>query len=216
MFRALYEYILALASPLKVLDWFEYQIPVDGQALTTYDARDFWSKSIGLSWIFYIIGFILESILLYFALLFLQTSDTDFSSFDFLMLSNINYISSLKVTFIFNGIKLLLFPVILMIGNTYKEIVLKMISGLIFRDENISKTSFKEMIAVSNSSNLFSCIPFLGIVIKDIMSFVLLYRSLRWRLHWGRAQAFISLVIPQLLLFTFVFLFIFLSIIAFI
>lgn len=197
-FHSLYCFMLALAKPTRFLDFLKHDIPVNGFRPSHEVQDSFWKQSTLWAWGFYILGSFLEAIVLMLIITYLINSQGEQRGFDFLLNSTEDYIFSMKLAFLWTGIKILFFPVFLYIGNIIRFISIKMVSGL-WDSKQIDADEVWEIIGVSNSSYSFFCVPFLGKLAGEWAHFILLYKALRWRLFWGRGKTILTIILPGLL-----------------
>lgn len=209
-------YIQALAGPTRFLDWLKYNIPLPGRHLGESfgePKNDFYKTSLLWSWVFYLFGILIESLVIFMTIIFFMKDSPGQESFDVLLNSNANYIDGLKMTFFFNGLCAIFFPLVLLSSNFINYLLIRLMNYL-FDQQLKSHEEIQHVVAISNSSYFFSCVPILGKMVQPIAQAILLYRSVRWRMGWSRSKSFFYLALPSIILFLFIWVIILLIIIV--
>lgn len=185
-------YLLSLAEPIKTLDWLAFNIPINGWRGKERFKGVIWNEGILWAWAFYILAIVIESMVIGLVVSFLIHNQGEPRGFDFLLVSDVNYITALKWSYLVNGLRALSFPFILVFSNGVMAIYLKIFCGLVDQ-RKLKANQTKEILAISNASYIYYCVPFWGKLTQKLMEFIQLYRALKWRMGWSGVKTFFVL-----------------------
>lgn len=193
---SLYCYLLSLSQPTRFLDWLKFNIPIWGFYPQSEIRGVFWKQSVLWAWFFRILGLCFESLLFWFILLFLINFQGEQRSFDLLLRNDITYTWGLSFLFLLTGLRILSFPFILSARNLFTQVYLSMVRGL-WDQKKVYPKEIWHIVALENTSYVFLGIPIFGRLAQEVSSFILLYKSLRWRMGWGRVKTFWVIILPS-------------------
>ena len=189
-------YLNALVHPYKTHDYMKFNIPIwDGEV--NFPKLNL-PEALTLSWIFWIIGSLVQMVILN-SVLSLLLSYQNENDILYLLIDTSDALFPYYISLLSLLLDLIFFPIMTLIQVEVMNAIIRFYARLMGHDEDTHQIA-DQISTVALSSNFFSFIPLFGKMLVQFSYLFLMYVGLRHNLGASRSLSIVILLTPLFIL----------------